>query len=97
MFRGKLYLCRGILTWARKDMINQKAISARIHVQTLWDMDQIIMSRVTNRNRMLNDGARMLISLYRARDAYREHEDSETRDKILQGFLKQWFPEAAKW
>ena len=97
MFRKKLYLCGGILSWAHEDMINQKAISARIHVQTLWDMEQIIMTRLTNRNKMLNDGARMLIALYRARDAWREHEDLETREKILQGFLKQWFPEAAKW
>lgn len=97
MLRGNLYLCSGYLTWAHGDMIRQKAISARIHVQTLWDMDQITMTRVTNRNKMLNDGARLLIALYRARDAWREHDDPETRDKILQGFLKQWWPEAAKW
>lgn len=97
MFREKLYLCGGFLSWAHEVMINQKAISARIHVQTLCDMNQIMMTRVTNRNKMLNDGARMLIALYRARDAWRDHNDPETREKILQGFLKQWFPEAAKW
>lgn len=78
-------------------MINQKAISARIHVQTLWQIEQICMTRFTNRNRMLNDGARMLISSYQARDAYKAHPDEETRKRILNGFLKQWFPEAATW
>lgn len=78
-------------------MINQKAISARIHVQTLWHIDQFCMNHFTNRNRMLNDGARMLLASYQARDAYKKHSDEETRKKILNGFLKQWFPEAATW
>lgn len=78
-------------------MINQKLISARIHVQTLWDIEQEKTRRFTNRNKVLNDGARMLLSLYRTRDAWREHRDAETRKKILNGFLKQWFPEAAEW
>lgn len=78
-------------------MIKQKAISARIHVQTLWDIDQLCMGRMLTRNRLLNDGARLYISLARARDACHSHADPETRKKILSGFLKQWFPEAATW
>lgn len=78
-------------------MINQKAISARIHVQTLWDIDQLCMGRRLTRNRLLNDGARMYISLARSRDAWHSHADPITRERILNGFLKQWFPEAATW
>lgn len=78
-------------------MINQKPISARIHVQTLWRIEQECMVSVTTRNRILNDGARLYCDLKDARSSFRAHQDPGTRKKILNGFLKQWFPEAAEW
>lgn len=78
-------------------MINQTAISARIHNYTLWQINQEVMTGRITRNRILNDGARLWLHLNDARDAYRAHEDPITRKKILNGFLKQWFPEAATW
>lgn len=78
-------------------MINQKAISARINNYTLWQIEQETMLGTTTRNRLLNDGARLWLALIDARRAYRAHEDPDTRAKILNGFLKCWFSEAAKW
>lgn len=78
-------------------MINQKPISARIHKQTLWNIEQEVMVSGTTRNRILNDGARLYLSLQDARRAYRMHPDPSTKAKILKGFLKSWWPEAATW
>lgn len=78
-------------------MVNQKAISARINNYTLWQIEQEVMTGSTNRNKILNEGARMYLSLLDAKRAYHCHVDQDTRANILNGFLKSWFPEAADW
>lgn len=78
-------------------MISQTAISARINNYTLWQIQQEVMTGRTTRNRILNEGARAWLQLKEARDAYKAHGDPEVRRKILNGFLKTWFPEAATW
>lgn len=76
-------------------MVNQKAISARINVNTLWEIEQETMTGSTNRNELLNNGAKLYLALLDAKRAYHCHQDSEVRSKILNGFLKKWWPEAA--
>lgn len=66
-------------------------------MQTLWDIEVEALLSGSNRNRILNDGARLYISLQNARRAYRMHADPATKAKILNGFLKQWWTEAATW
>lgn len=78
-------------------MVNQKAISARINVNTLWQIEQEVMTGSMSRNKILNEGARMYLSLQDARRAYHAHGDEDVRKKIINGFLKYWFPEAAEW
>lgn len=78
-------------------MINQTAISARINNYILWKINQEVMTGRVNRNRILNDGAMLWLQLQDARDAYKAHEDPTVRQKILNGLLKTWFPEAATW
>lgn len=78
-------------------MINQTAISARINNYTLWQIQQEVMLGYTNRNRILNDGARMYLAIRDAQRAWKCHSDEETRKKILNGFLRFWFLEAATW
>lgn len=78
-------------------MITQTSISARINNYTLWDINQRVMKGRVTRNRILNDGARLWLHLQNARDSFREHQDPTVRQKILNGFLKAWFPEAATW
>lgn len=75
-------------------MINQTAISARIHNITMWAMEQEKMAHGTSRSKILNEGSRLWINLADARREYRAHQDPEIRRKILNGFLKLWFPEA---
>lgn len=77
--------------------MNQKAISARIDNDVSWLIDQEVMTGSTNRNRILNEGARLWLSLADYRRSYRMHQDPETKKKIVTGFLKSWFPEAADW
>ena len=74
--------------------MNQKAISARIDNYVLWQIEQEVMTGSTNRNKILNQGARLWISLADSRRAYRMHQDPETKKKIVKGFLEYWFPEA---
>lgn len=77
--------------------MNQKAISARIDNYILWQIEQETMIGSTNRNKILNQGAKLWISLADARREYRMYQDSDTKKKIVNGFLKSWFPEAADW
>lgn len=76
-------------------MVNQKAISARIDNTTLWILEQETMASGRTRNRMLNEGAKMYVKTLDARRAYKIHQDAVVRRKILKGFLKTYFPEAA--
>lgn len=76
-------------------MVKQTAISARIDNNTLWMIEQERMAGGPKRNRILNEGARMYLSITDARRAYRMHWDPAVKRKILNGILKQWFPEAA--
>ena len=96
MFRGKLYLCGGILTWAHGDMIRQKAISARIRHETLWRVDQEAALGYQNRNAILNHGADMYCHAQDIRRELRAHADLATRKKILYGFLAIWIPEGTQ-
>lgn len=93
MFREKLYLRGGILTWAHEVMINQKAISARIRHETLWRVDQEAALGYQNRNAILNDGADMYCHAQDIRRELKAHADLATRKKILYGFLAVWIPE----
>lgn len=74
--------------------MNQKAISARIDNHILWLIEQETMTGSTNRNKVLNQGAKLWISLADARREYRMHQDPKLKKKIVTGFLKSWFPEA---
>lgn len=96
MFRKKLYLRGGILTWAHEDMIKQKAISARIRHETLWRVDQEAALGYKNRNAILNDGADMYVHAQDIRRALNMHADLATRKKILYGFLAIWIPEGTQ-
>lgn len=96
MFREKLYLRGGILTWAHGDMIKQKAISARIRHETLWRVDQEAALGYQNRNAILNDGADMYVHAQDIRRELRTHADLATRKKILYGFLAIWIPEGTQ-
>lgn len=76
-------------------MINQKPISARIAHQTLWEMDMVKQESGISRNHILNEGARMYLYLMNRRKLYKSTSSPENRRRILNGFLKLWFPEAA--
>ncbi|MBO5832540.1 MAG: hypothetical protein J6Q95_04545 [Alistipes sp.] len=78
-------------------MLNQKPISARIQHQTLWEMELETQATGMSRNRILNEGARLYLNLLDTRRAYRSIPYPDDRKKILNGFLKLWFPEAATW
>ena len=93
MFRKKLYLRGGILSWAYEDMIKQKAISARIRHETLWRVDQEAALGYYSRNAILNKGADMFVHAQDIRRELRMHADLATRKKILYGFLAIWIPE----
>lgn len=60
----------------------------------MWALEQEKMAHGTPRNKILNEGARLWLSLIDARREYRAFQDPEVRRKILAGFLRLWFPEA---
>lgn len=76
-------------------MVNQTAISARIDNNTLWILEQEAMVSGRTRNRMINEGAAMYVRTLDARREYKMHQDANVRRKILRGFLRTYFPEAA--
>ena len=74
-------------------MVTQRLISARIAETTLWEMEQETMVSGYKRNRILNEGARLWLSLKDARRECRVHPDPEHRMKALIRIVKLWFPE----
>lgn len=74
-------------------MINQVPISARIYSTTKWRADQFAYENCTTRNRMINRGLEVFMSLEDMRANLRYYKDKDTRRKILKGFLKMWVPE----
>lgn len=78
-------------------MINQTLISARIDNYVLFLAALEKQASGRSRNGILNDGARMLLRLLDAKREYRVHEDPLVRRKIVRGFLRIYFPEAADW
>lgn len=91
-FGGSDFLCK--FAAKKGKMVTQKAISARIENEILWDIDQEVQLGVTNRNRILNEGARLWLYLRDLRRSYSAIDDEEARRKMLRGFLRLWFPEA---
>lgn len=75
-------------------MVTQRMISARIAETTLWEMEQETMVSGIKRNRILNEGARLWLSLKDARRVCQANPDPEQRMKALVHFVKLWFPEA---
>lgn len=76
-------------------MVNQTPISARIDNVILWFINQRVMAGGVTRNHILNAGAKLWLDLRDAREEFHENTDPKIRQKILNGFLKVWFPEAA--
>jgi len=74
-------------------MLSQRLISARIAETLLWEMEQETMRSGFKRNRVLNEGARLWLSLKDARRACKANPDPEYRMKQLVYFVKLWFPE----
>lgn len=74
-------------------MVTQRLISARIAETTLWEIEQETMASGIRRNRILNDGARLWLSLKDARRMCQANQDPEHRKKALVHFVKLWFPE----
>ena len=74
-------------------MNSQTPISARIDDVIKWRADQFASENRTTRNRMINDGLQVFMSLETMRADLRRYKSKDTRRKILKGFLKIWVPE----
>lgn len=73
---------------------NQRAISARIHEQTLWEIDlETQANPAMKRNTILNEGAKLYCYLQNTRRRVRLVEDPEVKRVIIAGFAKLFFPE----
>lgn len=74
--------------------MNQRAISARIHEQTLWELEMETQANPTmKRNTILNEGAKLWCYLQDARRRVRMADDPEVQRAIVAGFAKLFFPE----
>lgn len=73
---------------------NQRAISARIHEQTLWEIDMETQANPgMKRNAILNEVAKIYCYLQDTRRRVRLVEDPEVKRAIVAGFAKLFFPE----
>lgn len=74
--------------------ITQKAISARISYQVLWEIDmETQVNPGMKRNTILNDGAKLYCHLQDTRRRVRLVENPEIKRAIIAGFAKLFFPE----
>ena len=74
-------------------MIHQVPVSARIDSWVKWRADQFASENRTTRNRMINQGLNILMSLEEMRANCRRYKSKDVRRKILKGFPKTWVPE----
>lgn len=73
---------------------NQRAISARIHEQTLWEIDlETQANPAMKRNTILNEGARLWCYLQDTRRRVTLTDDPDVQRAIVAGFAKLFFPE----
>lgn len=73
---------------------NQRAISARIHNQTLWEIElETQVNPGVKRNAILNEGAKLYCYLQDVRRRVRLVQDPEVKRAIVAGFAKLFFPE----
>lgn len=73
---------------------NQQAISARIHKQTLWEMElETQACPDMKRNTILNAGAKLWCYLQDTRRRVKMTDDPEVQRAIVAGFAKLYFPE----
>lgn len=73
---------------------NQQAISARIHKQTLLEMDmETQVNPAMKRNTILNEGAKLWCYLQDTRRRVTLTDDPEVQRAIVAGFAKLFFPE----
>ena len=73
---------------------NQRAISARIHEQTLREIDmETQVNQGMKRNTILNEGAKIYCHLQDTRRRVRLVQDPEVKRAIVAGFAKLFFPE----
>ena len=75
-------------------MINQKPISARIAHEIIWALELERMVSGISRNHILNEGAALWLDLQDTRRLFTLYPDQRSKQKILTGFLKKWWPEA---
>lgn len=73
-------------------MINQKAISLKIDVQTLEELDKEISLGQQKRNRLINEAIRMYIDAKDTRRRWRQYYRSEDKAQEYEQFLLRWFP-----
>lgn len=73
---------------------NQQAISARIHKQTLLEMDmETQVNPAMKRNTILNEGARLWCYLQDTRRRVTLTDDPDVQRAIVAAFAKLFFPE----
>lgn len=77
-------------------MINQKALSLKLNVDILEELDQEVNMTCKSRNRIINDAVRLYLDRLDTQRRARAHGvGSPECDKAVAAFLKQWLlPEA---
>lgn len=77
-------------------MINQKALSLKLNVDILEELDQEVNMTWKSRNRIINEAVRMYLCAQETRRRARAHGvGSPVCDKEVAEFLKTWIlPEA---
>lgn len=75
--------------------VTQRPISARIKHEVLWRLDQEAMIGTYSRNEILNRGGELFLDLLDVRRRMRCFLDEDVRRKMIHGFMKTHWPEAA--
>lgn len=77
-------------------MINQKALSLKLNVDILEELDQEVSTTWKSRNRIINEAVKMYLCALETRRRARAHGvGSPVCDKEVAEFLKTWIlPEA---
>lgn len=74
-------------------MITQKAISAKINCDLLRDLDEEVRLGYSKRNSIINSAVRLYLLYIDTRRSMRAIRDRCYQKKILEEFMREWFPE----
>lgn len=78
-------------------MVTQKAISAKIDLKLLEELDKEVSLGWKKRNALINDAIKVYLSLQDTRREFKCLGDPDAKVEVAGRWLRRYFPESIPW